>query len=758
MNVHMMFRLNLMMIAGILYLFIGQARSQATVAGSGGTITYEPPVQIAMAPMPQGFGRHAVTRVCDWNDDSVSDLLIGGGDGRIWLIRNEGRAKFVTAQPVESEGRPLKLGDTFTTACLVDINGDQKPDLIVAHSEVEVSWLENLGTRERPEFAAPRPLTSMAGNPLTLPKGCGGRIDVADADLDGDADLVAGNFSGPITYFPNLGSARVPSFGQGRPIKIGTTQPSYSYNVHPTLFDVNEDGICDVAYGMNWGTVGFLMASSVTAVGPALVVDVAPSLTSGAAINLREIAGDDATPAFADLDGDGTLDIVSGGHNEKIFWLRGVPISQQCDRIEAIMNAHQNDLGAALKTDEALRTELIGLHRAMYRLSQGFLKTSAARTEIRDWYVTHIKKHPRWLKRSHQDPKTEPYVSSIAYQVWTVLMLLHEGDPDARSHRMFVADTIGFEGRLKEILVEYGTLIIENGRATPSQQECLYSYLTQIPPILLHDRTVSAVTEVISIGDYLGPRLDVLNNGGVNIFDAESGKPGSMENSFPKDFKPLSNDYFGLVLAHELNHRVDFTRFAAIPEYNQKYWAHMRKVSGPDVKFHQPDGIGVDWEATKRHFAAQKFWDGNEASWNRDWANYWLTGPGKSRTLNVCRNETAYNPPRFGIPFFLETRQEAIASLANQYFSSSEHMLEFALDRYRRGAPGCLDEWLLMADVYSLGGPTFFLYRHDNGTPLLKRTEATLTRDPQGNINSIRIGQKTYEFDLDAEGLVEKVR
>ena len=86
-------------------------------------------------------------------------------------------------------------------------------------------------------------------------------------------------------------------------------------------------------------------------------------------------------------------------------------------------------------------------------------------------------------------------------------------------------------------------------------------------------------------------------------------------------------------------------------------------------------------------------------NWSKAWADYWLTGPGKSRVLNVCRNETSYPPPRLGIPFFLETRQESLASLTNQYFSNSQHMLEFAMNRYRRGAPGCLDEWLLMADV-----------------------------------------------------------
>ncbi len=190
----------------------------------------------------------------------------------------------------------------------------------------------------------------------------------------------------------------------------------------------------------------------------------------------------------------------------------------------------------------------------------------------------------------------------------------------------------------------------------------------------------------------MGPRLEVINAGGVNIFASESGQLKSSENPFPTDFAGCENDYFGVVLAHEFNHRVDITRFAAVPRYNQKYWLYMKKICGHDVKFNAADGIGVDWDGTKQHFVKERLWGGDDGGWNQAWADYWLAGPGKTRVLNVCRNETTYNPPRFGIPFFLETRQESIASLANQYFTDSTHMFRFALDRYDRGSPGCLDE------------------------------------------------------------------
>ena len=751
-------------------------------APQAGTTTYEPPIEITPKDVMHDFGKHAVTRLVDWDADGDDDLLIGGGDGRIWISRNQGHARFRTLEEVTSNGKPLQLGTQTTTACLIDMNGDKKPDLVVAHSDVQIVVLENRGSAKQPAFAEPKPLAGPDGKPLALPKGCGGRIDARDWDGDGDVDLVSGAFSGPIMCFQNVGTNKLPKFAEGVALKIGGSEKGYSYNVHPTLFDVNQDGRIDVAYGMNWGTMGFLMNSaddvrasevSRNALASGLrgsepdasafrlianvVTEVAPVLSTGKPIDLRAIAGDDATPTFGDLDGDGTLDIVSGGRNGKLFFLRGVPTSKLLDRMTAIMREHPQELGAALKQDDALRTELIGLHHGMYRLCQGFLNTPAARNPVRDWYVKHIAENSQWLKHGKHDDKAQPYVPSLAYQTWTLLMLLHDGDPDATAHRQFVAETIGFQGRLKDILIEFGTLIIENGRATSNQQETLYSYLSQIPKPLLGDRSVNAITEVITIGEYLGPRLDVLNAGGVNIFANESGKPKSMENPFPKDFKPQDNDYFGVVLAHELNHRVDATRFVAVPKYNQKYWHHMQKICGADVKFKGSTGIGVDWDATKKHFAESKMWDGDDKNWNKFWADYWLTGPGKSKTFNVCRNETTYTPPRYGIPFFLETRQESIASLANQYFTDSEHMLQFALDRFKRGSPGCLDEWLLMADVYSMDGPTTYLYRHENGSVHLARSEAKLTRNAQGHIKSITVGQKTYDFTLDANGLVDGV-
>lgn len=722
--------------------------------------SFSAPHELEKSDKAISFGKHLVTRAVDWNGDEYIDLLLSGGDGRVWISIGKSQPSPISPIRVSAGASEIRLGDSNTCACFADLNGDGLSDLIVAHSDQKLAFFPNTGKDGQPVFKVLTELSHDNGNQVVLEKGAGARIDVGDLDGDGDLDLVAGHFSGPIQFFENIGTKQSPKFSQPIPIEVDGSVKNYSYNVHPTIFDVNGDGHNDIVYGMNWGTIHYLIAKPSKESNDNHLpdfVESAPSQVPGGAIDLREIAGDDATPTFADFDRDGTLDILTGGRNEKALLLRGVPIQEQFKRLTEIMVKHSNDLGAKLKDDADLRNELIGLHQGIYRLCSNFLTSPEARQDLKKWYVDHIRENGEWLQHRFHDPKAEPYVCSIAYQTWTTLMLMHEGDPDSREHREFVADVIGFKGRLKDILVEYGTFVIENGKGTPNQLETIWSYLGLIPKPLLGDRSISAITEVITIAEYFEPRLDVLNAGGVNIFASESGVIGSSENPFPKDFPSVKNDYFGLVLAHELNHRVDYTRFAAVPKYNEHYWAHMRKISGPDIKFNAANGIGVDWTETKRNFQEKKLWNGEEKEWNNAWANYWLTGLGKDRRLNVCRNETTYNPPRFGIPFFLETRQESIASLANQYFTDTEQMLQFALERYEKGSPGCLDEWLLMVDVYSMDGPTSFLYRHPNGSVTLERTEMPIGRDPRGFVNAVTIRGKKYQFELDANGLVDKV-
>jgi hypothetical protein len=141
---------------------------------------------------PLDVGKHAVTRLVDWNRDGKLDLLVGAGDGYVWIFRNVGSPTEFRLAPGEhvKDGRDdLRAGDGFTTACFVDLTGDGKADLLVAHSEDQIRLYVNRGTAALPAFNGYTGIPGLNGADLQLEKDCGARIDVGVWDGDGLPDM-----------------------------------------------------------------------------------------------------------------------------------------------------------------------------------------------------------------------------------------------------------------------------------------------------------------------------------------------------------------------------------------------------------------------------------------------------------------------------------------------------------------------------------------------------------------------------------------
>lgn len=294
---------------------------------------YLDPVEI-----PNGgvnFAGMATTRFADWNADGEPDLLVGSGDGYVWLLLNSGKGKLGLPKRVPVSGGELRVGTSEITVCMADMNGDSKLDLVVAHSNNQVALIENSGTTKAPRFEGARTLPTVSGEPLKLLELCHGRMGLGDWDGDGDIDLLSGGYDNPITCYRNVGTAKAPKFADGKPLAGEGVLDKYPHNASPMIYDVNQDGVPDIVYGMNWGSILFLFGSKPTATlkplepgMPTIRGLVSAKTVAGNDINLRAIIRDNATPTIADLDGDGVLDIVSGGANGKLWFLRGVVATQ----------------------------------------------------------------------------------------------------------------------------------------------------------------------------------------------------------------------------------------------------------------------------------------------------------------------------------------------------------------------------------------------------------------------------------------------
>jgi hypothetical protein len=209
----------------------------------------------------------AFPRVVDWNGDGAKDLLVGLADGRIEVFLNVGSddspqltsANFVQlGQPGEKTAFDVGDRAAFDVA---DWNHDGKFDLVVGGLDGKVRVLVNEGTPVAPDFRAAWVLQN-AGGDLIVP---GGRVspDVEDLNGDGLIDLVCGNTDGQLYVYMNSGAAVAPKFDQGErlaadgaDISLGTARS------RPFVHDFSGDGLTDLLVGGADGLVRLFTRSA----------------------------------------------------------------------------------------------------------------------------------------------------------------------------------------------------------------------------------------------------------------------------------------------------------------------------------------------------------------------------------------------------------------------------------------------------------------------------------------------------------------
>jgi hypothetical protein len=701
------------------------------------TFFFQDAVQLQAGGVPINLGNHSAPRLVDWDGDGDLDLLVGGGDGYIWIFLNSGSASnpyFQTGVKVHCSGVPIQAGTWYTGVCFEDLSGDGLPDLIIAHSNDRIRIYTNVGILSNPEFTGYSSLQGPTGE-LYLPDNCDGRIDVEDWNGDGLKDIVAGEFEGYLTVYLNDGNLTSPHFKTGQKLTYNGNEIHWPYNTHPRIFDLNQDGIPDLVFGINWGDVGFYMNDGVAEqyhLRPLLMVRD----SNGNQLNLRSLISDDTIPDFADLNNDQVLDMISGGLNGKIFVMYGVSYQEPLNRIEQIMQEHPDDLGQALESDPNLRKELFGLHHGMRKYGTEFLLSAPTRQPIYNWYRSHIDNYPQYLKKQFLDPTIYTYIPSLAGQVWVNLF---ESLPDVQTHRFNVADEINLQGYYRDMFLDFGTLLIENSCADLLQQEVVYNYLSSLPRDLWD-------CERLTIADFLGSNLPsevaIECQSGVNIFGCRVEQ--YIENSFPPDSETGWVTTFGACLAHEINHSVDAHTISNNPDLYARKHCLIRQAVPSQVIFNPDYQGGVDWTATKNKFLIEGYWDGIEEHWDQVWSNFWSDGPGAAANDRWLRNN---------LKLMCEAPQEAFATLANQYFTNSRTMLDLALRRWNRGILTCINQFLFFVDVYSCETNRSYFYTMDiNGN--ITKSSVCLQRNKDEYIKSLAYDNIIYEFYLDGMGNV----
>jgi len=256
----------------------------------------------------------------DGDLDMISADFFGSGyaGSDFFYYENTGTAESPTFAASQLNPFSLAPGSAYgITPSFVDLDGDGDFDILAQSHHYSGSYgnffyYENVGTSTAPSFAAetinPFGLGYLAlGHPYGNSSVGPGDLDIIDIDNDGDLDIMSGSSSGGFHYFENTGTAGAPSFGaeQLNPFNLAALPFGNPNWSNVTFADLDGDGDFDLLSGAYSGD--FVYYENV---GSSSTSDFTASMTNP--FLLTAIGEGFSKPTFVDLDNDGDMDIMSG--------------------------------------------------------------------------------------------------------------------------------------------------------------------------------------------------------------------------------------------------------------------------------------------------------------------------------------------------------------------------------------------------------------------------------------------------------------
>ncbi len=203
----------------------------------------------------------------------------------------------------------------FVTSALADLDDDGDLDFVAGNQVGALLYFENTGTSAAAAFTqrtgSENPFDAVSVNEYSAPA-------FADLDDDGDFDLVVGEHLGALRYFENTGSAQTPVFVE----RSGAANPFDGFDAAdvpvPAFVDLDDDGDFDLVAGGADGKFRYYENTGTS---------LAPSFAERSGIE-NPLDGQDtgnfSTASFADADGDGDFDLVSGLPSGGFAWFENI--------------------------------------------------------------------------------------------------------------------------------------------------------------------------------------------------------------------------------------------------------------------------------------------------------------------------------------------------------------------------------------------------------------------------------------------------
>ncbi len=237
----------------------------------------------------------------DIDNDEDDDLIVGEKNGNVKIFTNDGNNNFSFSGNLKADGVNIKVLD-FAAPAFADIDGDGDQDLFLGSSGGNINYYYNDGNGN---FSSQGLLQADGTN---LDVGNWSNPVFMDMDNDSDLDLYVGCHEGVVLIYSNSGSG---SFSFVDTLRSAGLVIDGGLRVAPSFADLDSDNDLDLYLGNYDGVIQIYMNDGAGNYSLSGNMQVGPS-------NIQ--VDNNAVPEFADIDGDGDLDLYVGSMSGELTY------------------------------------------------------------------------------------------------------------------------------------------------------------------------------------------------------------------------------------------------------------------------------------------------------------------------------------------------------------------------------------------------------------------------------------------------------